>query len=211
VLRAARQTGVRAPAAVFLPMPVVIHTDRLILRKPILDDLGAFAQQFADPEVTRFLGDGSPRSPERVERGLHNGLLCWDRLGFGPFTVLSEGRVIGDCMLYPIAHSGVDAIDFDARGPEIEIGYRLARRAWGRGLATEAARAVLEWATTDPSGPGLDNLLAVTHPDNIASQRVLEKIGMVSVGSTEAFYGTPTQLFAQRRADGSLSVTPPES
>lgn len=179
-------------------MPVVLHTDRLLLRKPILDDLGAFAQQFANPQVTRFLGDGSPRTPERVERGLRNGLLCWDRLGFGPFTVLREGLVIGDCMLYPIARSGIDPTDFEARGPEIEIGYRLIPEVWGQGLATEAAAAVLRWATADRSGPGLDHVVAVTHPDNIASQRVLEKIGLKSVGPTEVYYGTLTHAYAFR-------------
>ena len=189
-------------------MPVVLRTDRLILRKPILDDLGAFAQQFADPEVTRYIGDGSPRTPERVERGLRNGLLCWDRLGFGPFTVLREGRVIGDCMLYPIARSGVDPTDFAARGPEIEIGYRLVREAWGQGLATEAARAVLGWATSDASGPGLTDLVAVTHPDNIASRRVLEKIGLVSMGRSEAYYGTTTWLYVLRPEHAARPPTP---
>lgn len=175
-------------------MTVTLHTDRLLLRKPVLADVTPFAAQFSDPEVTRYLGDGSTRSAERVEHGLRNGLRCWDRLGFGPFTVLNGDRVIGDCMLYPIARSGTDPTDFDARGPEIEIGYRLARHAWGQGFATEAARAALDWAMSE-TGPDLHRLIAVTHPDNTASQRVLTKLGMQCLGETHDYYNTATTFF----------------
>lgn len=179
-------------------MSVVLRTARLVLRPPALDDLGALAEIFADPEVCRFIGDGRPRSPERVERGVRNALLCWDRRGFGPFVVEQGGVIIGDALLYPVARSGADASDFAQRGPEIELGYRLARSAWGRGFATEAARAVMDWAFS-PSGPGLTKLIAVTYPENAASQRVLEKIGMHRVGETREFYDEVTVLFRAER------------
>ncbi len=179
-------------------MPPALRTDRLLLRKPVVEDLTPFTAMFSDPEVVRYIGDGTPRSPERVERGFRNGLLCWDRLGFGPFTVLHNDLVIGDCLLYPIARSGTDPTDFAARGPEIELAYRLAREAWGQGFATEAARAALDWAMSD-TGPALSRLIAVTHPDNTASQRVLEKLGMRSLGDTNAYYDTPTTLFETTR------------
>lgn len=179
-------------------MSIALKTARLALRKPRPGDLNAFVAMFSDPEVTRYLGDGSTRSPERVERGLRNALLCWDRLGFGPFTVLRDDLVIGDCMLYPIARSGSDATDFAARGPEIELGYRFARDAWGQGFATEAARAALSWAMSE-TGPALARLIAVTHPANTPSQRVLEKLGMRRIGETRGYYDMSTTLFEIRR------------
>ncbi len=179
-------------------MPPTLYTDRLVLRKPVVDDLNPFTAMFSDPEVTRYIGDGSPRSPERIELGYRNGLLCWDRLGFGLFTILHNDLVIGDCMVYPIARSGTDPADFAARGPEIEIAYRLAREAWGQGFATEAARAVLDWAMSE-SGPALSRLIAVTHPANTPSQRVLQKLGMRCLGETDDYYNTPTTLFETPR------------
>lgn len=189
-------------------MPPTIRTARLTLRKPRPEDLDALAPIFADPQVTRFLGDGRPRSRDRVLRGLENALACWDRFNFGPFVVIHQAEIIGDCLLYPIARSGTDPAQLDARGPEIEIGYRLARAAWGKGLATEAARAVLEWSTRDPDGPRLDRLVAVTYPENTASQRVVEKLGLRPVGLTRDYYDTQTLLFetGPKQSEGRQSV-----
>ena len=89
---------------------------------------------------------------------------------------------------------GIDTTDLDARGPEIEIGYWLARDAWGRGYATEASRAVLAWAMS-AEGPALERVVGVTLPENNASKRVLEKIGMRLVGDTDAYYDSVTTLF----------------
>ncbi len=150
---------------------------------------------FADAEVVRYLGDGKPKTRDRVKLGMTNAALCWERHGFGPFTVLLDDDIVGDCLLYPIVRSGADGADFDARGPEIEIGYRLKRSAWGLGIATEAAQAVLDWALA-PDGASLDEVLAVTYPENVASQRVLEKIGMRRMGETDRFYGATTVLYS---------------
>ncbi len=176
----------------------ILRTPRLTLRPPTTDDLDAFAEIFADPEVCRFIGDGKPRPRDRVEHSLRNCILCWQRRGFGPFAVLHEGRIIGDTLLYPIARSGTDFSDLDARGPEIEIGYRFARSAWGRGFATEAARATMDWAFS-PAGPDLPELIAVTYPENAASQRILEKLGMQRLGETRDYYNEATVLFRIER------------
>jgi RimJ/RimL family protein N-acetyltransferase len=183
-------------------MTVRIETDRLVLRPQEPEDLDALASIFADPRVTRFLGDGRPRSRLRVELGLRLGAECWARLGFGPLSVLESGELVGDCLVLPVARSGVDGSDLGARGPEVEIGYRLAPRAWGRGVATEAAGAALRWAMHEASGPGLGRLIGVCHPENTPSQRVLEKIGMRRVGLTEAYYDRTTVLFDTVRGSG---------
>ena len=175
-----------------------LETPRLLLRPPHLDDLDAMAVVFADPEVVRFIGNGEPRPRERVEQSLTIGRSLWEQRGYGPFTVITkcDDAIIGDCILVPIARSGTDAIDYSTRGPEVEIGYRLSSASWGHGYATEAARAVLEWARApEPDGAGLNEIIAVTYPENTASQNVLHKIGMHCTGTTERYYDCTTVHF----------------
>ena len=68
--------------------------------------------------------------------------------------------------------------------PAVEIGWRLARHAWGRGLATEASRAALDWGL---EVAGLPAVIAIAAPANLASQRVMEKIGMRYTGRAQYF------------------------
>lgn len=171
-----------------------LRTERLHLRPVRSDDLDAIAALLADPEVVAFIGDGKPRTRQRARVTVANSVRAWDTLGFGPFCIEATQRFVGVCLLLPIARTGVDATDLDARGPEIEIGYWLAREAWGKGYATEAAGAVLAWAMSD-EGPGLDRIIAVTHTANARSQRVLDRIGMRLIGETDAYYGAVTTLF----------------
>jgi RimJ/RimL family protein N-acetyltransferase len=96
--------------------------------------------------------------------------------------------VIGDCGLIPIPFSGQGG----KRGPDIELGYRLGAAHWGRGYATEAARAVLKFGIEDL---GLDRIVAVTHPENHASKRVLVKTGFSDRGLTDRYYDHMTHLF----------------
>ena len=81
---------------------------------------------------------------------------------------------IGDCGLQPLEH----------RGPEVELGYDFHPRAWGRGLATEAASAVMEKAF---GALQIESVVAVVKPENRASQRVLEKAGLQRTGAREAY------------------------
>lgn len=90
--------------------------------------------------------------------------------------------------------SGADPADLTDRGPELELGYRFKRSAWGRGYATEAARAVAAYAL-DPAGAGLSELIGVTYPENTASQRVLLKAGFERRGLADAFYDRALELF----------------
>jgi RimJ/RimL family protein N-acetyltransferase len=181
-----------------------LTTERLRLRRVRMADLDEVAAIRGDPAVCRYLGSGVPPTRERIERGLANVCRLWAERGFGSFLAergaerdpaSADGpEVVGVCLLMPIARTGTDPANLDQRGPEIEIGYWLPERAWGRGYATEMARAVLAWATGD-GGPGLDRVIAVTHPDNTASKRVLEKIGMRACGETERYYGSVTSLY----------------
>ena len=123
---------------------------------------------FGDPEVMRF-GDGI-QTREWVDAWLHT---CFEHYyktwGFGRYAVVENQSqaVIGYCGLFFFP---------DINGePEVEIGYRLARSAWGQGLATEAAAAVRDFAFNTLS---MKRLIALIDPSNTASVRVAEKIGM---------------------------------
>lgn len=123
---------------------------------------------FGDPEVMHF-GDGV-QTKEWVQDWLHTCLERYHQTwGFGPFAVIEKRTqdVIGYCGLFFFP-------DINGR-PEVEIGYRLARSAWGQGYATEAALAVRDLAFSTLS---IKRLIAIIDPSNTASIRVAEKIGM---------------------------------
>lgn len=161
--------------------PIEIETDRLVLRQPSVEDAAVRRQLWAerDPRVPphRRIGpDGRPTVEDvaaslRAEReGPKTGLLTVVRK--------CEGDVIGYC-----------GVIFDGRGPseEPDLAYELLRRAQGFGYATEAARAVLEWA----ADAGYRRVWAGVRKWNGGSLRVLQKLGFVDTGITEmdANYG----------------------
>ena len=147
---------------------VITSTERLALRHFHILDAEPMYQVFGDPEVMRF-GDGV-QTMEWVRVWL---LTCLERYyqtwGFGPYAVVEKHNrnLIGYCGLFYFP---------DVNGqPEVEIGYRLARSAWGQGYATEAANAVRDFAFTTL---GIMRLIAMIDPSNVVSIRVAEKIGM---------------------------------
>jgi ribosomal-protein-alanine N-acetyltransferase len=122
---------------------------------------------FCDPDVMRF-SDGV-KTKEWVQAWLETCLERYQTWGFGPCAVVEQRsqNVIGYCGLFFFP-------DLDGQA-EVEIGYRLARSAWGQGYATEAACAVRDHAFTTL---GMKRLIAMIDPSNIASIRVAEKVGM---------------------------------
>ena len=153
---------------------------------PIETDLDALADVYLHPLVARWIGphtrdDVRDEIARQVE---HQASLGWSF--WGVEDRVSE-RLLGDCGLQPLEH----------RGPEVELGYDLHPDAWGRGIATEAARAVMAQAR----GPlGLERVVAVVKPDNCASQRVLAKAEFRRVGMRDA-YGEAMLLYEWRRGD----------
>jgi [ribosomal protein S5]-alanine N-acetyltransferase len=147
---------------------LTLNTERLILRYFHILDSEAMFRIFGDAEVMRY-GNGV-QSREWVRDWLRNCIEHdYQSWGFGPYAVIekSDGNVLGYCGLFYFS-------DIDGQA-EIEIGYRLARSAWGKGYATEAALAVRDFAFTSL---GIQRLIAMIDPANVASIRVAEKIGM---------------------------------
>jgi len=142
-----------------------LQTDRLLLRMFRLEDVEAYAQMLADPEVQRYLGDGKPASRSEAWRHMAMLLGHWQLLGFGLWAVeeRASGALIGRIGL------------FNPEGwPGVELGWMLRRESWGQGLATEGARAALAYAFTELHQ---SHIISMIRPANTASIRVAEKLG----------------------------------
>jgi RimJ/RimL family protein N-acetyltransferase len=142
-----------------------------------------------DPAVHRYIyQDGVPDPAAHRAEILAKIADGWPREG-GVWAVewLREPGFLGWCCLVPLEDSGM-----------IEIGYRFVREAWGQGIATESARAVLDHGF---GVFGFDTIVAVAHPENQASHRVLEKIGMAAEG-TAFHYGQELAFYRLSRGGG---------
>lgn len=167
-------------------------TARLRLRRCRDDDVDALAAINADPEVMRWIGDGSARDRAATGAEIAASELMWRTRGFGRFAV--EIRDTGE--LAGLAGMAVPD-DVPEVMPTVEIGWRLARAHWGRGLATEAAAAALRFAFTDT---GLDRLVGVHVVGNDASARIMLKLGMrFHLATTEVVYGRPVHVYTITR------------
>ena len=145
----------------------MIETKRLYLRQLTADDRQALAELLGDPEVMASSDEG-PFDPDQVDDWLNNQLVQYgDNLGRLAIIRRSDERFVGYCGLMPLEN-------VDGR-PEIDIGYRLARSAWGNGYATEATIAIRDHAF---EVLGLSRLVALIEPINRRSIRVAEKVGM---------------------------------
>ena len=142
----------------------------------------------ADPEVMRFVGPGRPLDRPAAEIAFAVVLAHWDEHGFGLRSVLdgATGVYEGFVGLARVPPAGVVP-------GEVEIGWRLRRAGWGRGLATEAALAVRDG---DAFGAlALPSLVAAARPRNRRSLRVMEKLGMRRAGAGPTTHGRPTVIY----------------
>ena len=170
-----------------------IETERLVLRAWRSEDLEPYAAICADPEVMRWIGDGSVRSREASARQICDFQQRWDDDGFGPFAVeLRHSSAL-------IGFVGMLIPDFLPEiMPAVEIGWRLDRRYWGQGYATEAARAALAFAFEEA---GFSRLVSICQVGNEASERVMLKLGMTLDRETrEPALDLPIRVYAIERA-----------
>lgn len=146
---------------------IALKTKRLLLRPLEAQDAADLTAVFGDPEVMRF-GDG-PQTEDWVREWIAWVSRGYGERGYGPLAVVLKGSggLIGYCGLFYFE-------DINGR-PEVELGYRLARKAWGKGFATEAAAAVRDHAFETL---GLDRLISLIDPANHASIAVAKKLGM---------------------------------
>lgn len=160
-----------------------LTTRRLHLRPFTLADHDAIHAIYADREVMRYVGTGAHATPAETAAALrtYGDVLARRGYSFLAVTEREDGAIVGDAGLHP----------FGGGGPDVELGYTLARDAWGKGYATEAGEALVGHALETL---GLSRVVAQVEPANAASRRVLEKLGMRTEGQRLA-YGRPHLLY----------------
>jgi len=164
----------------------VLSTERLVLRPVTTDDHAALLAHWTLPDVRRFLFDGAALSAAEVTETIGESVADFAARGYGIWLIeLGSGAalagsapLVGTAGLRPLEESG------------LEIFYSLAPGAWGRGYATEAARAVVEYGL----GPlGLPEVLAEVDEGNIASVAVVKRLGMTPYAVVPGVLGPMTR------------------
>ncbi len=143
-----------------------IESERLILRGWELSDLEPFRAIAGDPEVMRYVGSGETWSDEQIERFIARQTrgIQVDGYGLGALVSRTGGELVGQAGLQPLGWT-----------EDVEIGWWLAKKHWGRGLATEVGHAIVRFAF---ERAGLARVVAIAQPENGASIRVMEHLGM---------------------------------
>jgi RimJ/RimL family protein N-acetyltransferase len=164
-----------------------ITTSRLILR--------AFTEEHAVPlhrvlgqeGVLRYFPNSSPPPLDRVQKIIADQLKHWEEYGYGWWAVaLRSGSEF----------IGWGGLQFLPETKEIEVAYLLGRPFWGKGLATEAGRASLRYGFDDL---GLETIVGIVHPENMASQRVLDKLGLLFVDRAH-YFGIDVYRYSMERS-----------
>lgn len=153
--------------------PVILTTERLLLRPFTLDDVGDVLEYTNDPEWARYQVNIPPvpytRKDAEALVAMFSDPSTWETIQI--FAITFEGKVIGEIAL--------NQRDEDRKNERAELTYSLSRQHWGKGLMTEAARAVMNWAFQTYS---FNRMFAYCDPRNVRSRRVLEKLGMKREG-----------------------------
>ncbi len=149
------------------PSLFVIDTARLVIRPWVEDkERTAFVALATDPEIMQYITHGRPWTGEEIDAFFERQRSSLAKHGFcqGALVEWASGSVVGLAGLHPLGTTG-----------DVEAGWWVARDRWGRGYATEAAFALRDFAFRELRLP---RLAAIAHPDNAASIRVMEKIGL---------------------------------
>jgi [ribosomal protein S5]-alanine N-acetyltransferase len=170
-------------------MKGILQTERLSLRAWTPDDAEALFAICGDAEVMLHIGAGKPfESIYESLRFVDWAVAHQNENGFSRWAVVEKaaGEIIGSCGLARLADSG-----------EIELGYLFAKHAWGKGYATEASAACLRYGFEQMR---LTEVIALTDPGHVASQRVLEKLGFARRGIGH-YGGEDSMVYVRRAAD----------
>jgi [ribosomal protein S5]-alanine N-acetyltransferase len=174
-----------------------MNSQRISLRPFEASDLDEMQAVLGNSDVMRFSLSG-PKTRTETEDFIQRCRAQYDEFGYGLLAVVyqEENRVIGYCGLY--------RQDIDGR-IELEIGYRLHPSYWGRGIATEAAAMVRDWAWANLDR---EKLISIIEPENAASIAVASKIGM-NFEREFLFKGhRPTHIYSIRKMKGSNQPSP---
>lgn len=155
----------------------MFRTARLAIGQLGPDDYDRMLQIYGDPEGARWVGDGQPISPEDCARWVDVTLSNYATRGYGMSAVRLLGAAAAEGLGEIVGFAGL----VHPGGQEVpELKYAFAREHWGRGFATEVGSGMLAYGA---STFGMARIIATAAPENLASLRVLEKVGMVDIGT----------------------------
>jgi ribosomal-protein-alanine N-acetyltransferase len=142
-----------------------IETARLFIRQPHDQDFNYFNEWLSNPELTKHVGGVRPQ--ERIQKTIDHIKKNWKEWGFGTGLLFlkENNKVMGSC--------GITKVEIEGR-TEFDLGYLIVKEYWGKGFATEAARAVMTYAIKNF---GVDRITARQSGANLASICVAEKLG----------------------------------
>lgn len=162
---------------------ITLATERLLLRQFTMDDREALFKITQEPGIFQYFPTKTAWDMERVDRSIQHQIDHWDQFGYGLWavTLRETGQLMGWC-----------GLEFLPDTNETEVGYLLSGEFWGKGYATEAARASVEFGKKNI---GLKEIIGLTDPLNIASQRVLEKCGLTFT-RRQVYFGMEMFRFA---------------
>ena len=161
----------------------ICETERLIVRRLSLEDVPALTEILSDPKVMKHSVRGVC-DEAATSRFTEWCLACYESHGVGPWALVDKisSELIGFCGAGPEMIVDVE---------EINLGYRLARHHWNQGLASEAAKAVLNYVFSKSL---FNSVVVIIEPEHVASLKVAEKAGFSSFNVVE-FHGRPVRLY----------------
>lgn len=169
----------------------MLDTSRLILRPARLSDAFNLYQLNSDPLVMKYTGDTAYSSVSEYEVLIRDRMIPqFDKFKMSRFmvTLKSDGTFLGWC-----------GLKFFPETNEVDLGYRLMRKFWGQGFATEAARASLDYGFNNLN---LDHIIATVMPENIGSIKVVQKLGMTFKGTRkDPSYSVPFIFYDIKKSE----------
>lgn len=167
-----------------------LETERLILRPTAEEDIDRWAELMSDPEASKFIGGPIPRAT--AWRGMASMAGSWAIRGFAMFSVIEKDTGLWVGRLGPWMPEG---------WPGTEVGWGLHPSAMGKGYAVEGAVATIDWAFDNL---GWTNVIHTIDPENVASQKVAERLGSYNQGPTRLpppFDHLPVDAWGQTREE----------
>ena len=174
----------------------MIETERLVLRPPTPEDAPFLRELHCDPVAMEFIGGVHPKAAADPAFVVRRWLERWDDNGCGPFSVIRrhDGRWLGRTGILVWDVRSWTHTTFASAGEHAqpELGWALAREHWGNGYATEAVRAVRDWAYVELQPA---RLVSAISPGNARSQRLAERLGCTPGETVNLFDGGPHVLW----------------
>jgi RimJ/RimL family protein N-acetyltransferase len=168
-------------------MPLPLATERLVIRRYREDDATALHEVFGSPEVMKWTPSPPSKDVAETAQRLARTMAFTERqppgMGLWALELKESGGFLGQVGLFPV----------EGKGPDVEVAYELAPRAWGHGYATEAARALVDYGFEEL---GLRRIVALILPDNARSRNVASKCGMTLEGPGR-FYNLDLVVYAR--------------